>query len=191
MIIEVFVLSVLIGLIRKGRLYDLGRAPLRHLYMFVPPLAILAGVVFLGRSGGMPQPYLSAAKIVQYAALLAAIMLNLHMRQMWLAAAGTFLNLLVIAANGGFMPMSAKALRMAGLAEMLDPERTSQLIRHAIMTPETRLKPLADIIPVPGYPVTAQVASIGDVLISLALFVFVQRYMLTPALDPKENANSE
>lgn len=191
MIIEAFTLSILIGFIRKGRLHNLGQAPLRCVYVFVLP--ILAGVmaVVFARAGPAWQPYVRAANIVQYATILTAVALNLHMRELWSAAVGIFLNILVIAANGGVMPMSARALRVAGLHQMLDPERTSRFIRHAIMTPDTRLKPLADIIPVPGFALIAQVASIGDLLISVAVFVFVQRYMLAPAADVKGKTTGE
>lgn len=193
MIIEAFTLSILIGFIRKGRLHNLGQAPLRYFYVFIIPFAILAGMMLTSLAGKNTawQPYVRAANIVQYATILAAVALNLHMRELWSAAVGTFLNLLVIAANGGVMPMSARALRVAGLHQMLDPERTSRFIRHAIMTPDTRLKPLADIIPVPGFALIAQVASIGDLLISVAVFVFVQRYMLAPAADVKGKTTGE
>jgi len=197
LIIEAFTLSILIGFIRKGRLYNLGRAPLRYFYVFIIPFAILAGMMLTSLAGKNTawQPYVRAANIVQYATILTAVALNLHMRELWSAAVGTFLNLLVIAANGGVMPMSAKALRVAGLTQLLDPERTSRFIRHAIIAPDTRLKLLTDIIPVPvpvpGFRFISQVASIGDLLISVAVFVFVQRYMLAPAADVKGKTTGE
>jgi len=190
LVIEAFVLSILIGFARRGRLHNLGRAPLRYVYMFVPPFAILAGAEAIGFAKAVQawQPYLMAANIIQYVTLLAAIALNFHIREMWLAGIGTFLNFLAIAANGGMMPMSTRALQIAGIRELLDPERISQFVRHAIMAPETRLKLLADVIPVPGFSIiiTPQVASIGDLLVAVAVFLFIQRYMLAPAADLKE-----
>jgi len=190
LVVEAFVLSILIGFARRGRLHNLGQAPLRHVYMFILPFAILAGVMAIGfaKAGQAWQPYLMVANVVQYVTLLAAIALNSHIREMWFAGIGTFLNFLAIAANGGMMPMSTRALQIAGLPELLDPESTSQFVRHAIMAPDTRLKLLADVIPVPGFSIiTPQVASIGDLLVAVAVFLFVQRYMLAPAADLKEN----
>jgi hypothetical protein len=177
---------MLIGFIRRGRLGNLGRAPLRHFYLFVLPFATFALAYAASRATGGDSyvTYIRAANIVQYLILLTAIGLNLHLYGMWLAGIGTFLNFLVLAVNGGVMPVSMKALQAARLTYLLEGEHS--FIRHAIMTPETRLKAIADIIPVPGYGfIMPQVASIGDLLIAVAVFILIQRYMCVPASDAK------
>ena len=194
MIIEAFILSVLVGFARRGSLRNLGQIPVRHLYLFVLSLVVFVGMYALAGTsgGGASMQYVRAANIIQYAILLAAIGLNRHIRGMWLVGAGTFLNFLAVAANGGVMPTSATALRTVGMTEMLSPDRTAQFVRHVIMAPEARLKLISNLIPVPGLGfVLPQVVSIGDIVIAVALFVIIQLYMCGPATDVREQAARE
>lgn len=78
------------------------------------------------------------------------------------------------------MPVSARALQVAGYEEMLRPEVVSKFVRHSIMSSSTHLKLIADIIPVPKLLILPpQVLSIGDALVAIAVFIFVQRYMVS------------
>lgn len=183
MIADALLLSILIGLIRRGRIRGLASIPLRCVILFILPFLILAAVYAARSFGGESlSPYMRAANVVEYVVLLAAIALNLHIREMWIAGAGAFMNFLVVAANGGMMPISEKAIQMAGMTQMIEDCRAGSFVRHVIMSPETRLKPLADIIPKPGFAfVMPEVASIGDVLLAIGIFVLVQRYMMRPA----------
>lgn len=142
----------------------------------------MTAVEMLGVSkhGGPLRLVIRSANIVQYVVLLAAIAANFHMREMWLAGFGTFLNALVVAVNGGAMPVSARALRAAGYEELLRPEVVSKFVRHSIMSSSTHLKLFADIIPIPKLLILPpQVLSIGDALVAVAVFIFVQRYMVS------------
>lgn len=183
MIVEAFVLSIVVGLIRKGSLRNLGRIPLRHFYLFCVPFLVFAVVSTIAVSTGHKSlmPYIHLADIGQYVILLAAIILNLHVWEMWLVGSGTLANSIVLTANGGAMPVSMHALKSTGLAGALG----SQPVRHALMTPQTHLKWLADVIPVRTFsPFLSQVMSVGDVLISIGLFILVQHYICLPAKEP-------
>ena len=189
MILESFVLSTAVGFVRKGSLRNLSGIPLRHFYLFVLPFVLFASVLAAGPARGTLSilPYVKVISIAQYVILLAAIALNVHIREMWVVGAGTFLNFASLAANGGVMPVGTTALRIAGLTQLLNSESA----RHVIMTPETRLKWLADIIPVPTFsPLLSQVISIGDLVIAVGIFLLVQRYMCRPATDVKERTAS-
>ena len=81
---------------------------------------------------------------------------------------------------GGVMPISESAARAAGLWALLDPAENTKLIRHVIMTPETRLRLLTDFIPIP-VPYIRAVLSIGDVVLAIGIFVLIQRFMVKPS----------
>jgi hypothetical protein len=86
-----------------------------------------------------------------------------------LAALAVGLNLLVVLANGGFMPQSPEArLAVRGIALIADGA-PAQLRNVVPSDPETRLAWLTDVIPQPTWLPTANVVSIGDVVLSLAL----------------------
>jgi Family of unknown function (DUF5317) len=93
-----------------------------------------------------------------------------------LAALGVGLNLLVVVANGGFMPQSADA-RVAARGESPAITQSSEpRLRNIVpMTDQTQLSLLGDVIPEPSWLPNANVISIGDVLLGsgLAWWAFV------------------
>ncbi|MHB0913623.1 MAG: DUF5317 domain-containing protein [Armatimonadota bacterium] len=189
MTLEALILSIIIGLLRGGRLTNLGRIPIRHDWLLTIPAAIFlaACTTTLTHTTAKFMPYIQVANIVQYVVLIIAIVLNLHIRELWFVLIGAFSNFLAMVTNGGLMPMTASALKAAKM-EQLIKTATSSASRHSIAGPETHLKWLVDIIPVPPpsflphrISMTLQeVASVGDVLVAIAVFVLVQRYMCRP-----------
>jgi hypothetical protein len=113
--------------------------------------------------------------------LLLAVALNRDLPGMTLLGLGLSLNLLVIAANGGLMPLSVEAARRAGLFDVITALETIGRYRHVTLMDEgTRLWFLGDTI-VLAYPLpSAQVFSPGDILVALGAFIFLQWAMLGP-----------
>jgi hypothetical protein len=108
------------------------------------------------------------------AALLAVLVRNLTidraMRGAWLVAAvGVGLNLLVVAANGGFMPQSEEARLATRGTPQTQSQAGTQLRNVVPMNPETRLNWLGDVIPEPAWLPRTNVISVGDVLLGLGL----------------------
>ena len=88
----------------------------------------------------------------------------------WIVAAlGVALNMLVVSANGGYMPQSVDARAVAGRTKDRPAEQMAQLTNVHPMTPESRLPFLGDIIPEPAWMPMANVISVGDVLLSLGI----------------------
>ncbi len=86
-----------------------------------------------------------------------------------LAALGILLNILVVTANGGYMPQSPEARLTARGIPLVAEGAPARLLNVAPMTPSSCLTVLADIIAQPRWLPTANVISIGDVLLSVAL----------------------
>jgi hypothetical protein len=86
------------------------------------------------------------------------------------AAMGVGLNLLVVVANGGFMPQSAEArMTTRGAPEAITQFNEPQLRNVVPMSPETRLNLLGDVIPEPAWLPRTNVISIGDLLLASGL----------------------
>ena len=92
---------------------------------------------------------------------------------MAIAFVGVLSNATVILVNGGYMPIWEPSLLAAGLTPadvtntlhvLLPPPIDGDFLRH--------LGPLADIVPIP-IPLVPNVASLGDVVISLGLSFFL------------------
>lgn len=79
-------------------------------------------------------------------------------------AVGAALNVLAITTNGGVMPASASAVRIAGIAERAGFDNSA-----AVAHPHLGF--LGDVIPVPGPWPIGNVLSIGDLIICIGAFI--------------------
>jgi hypothetical protein len=162
-----------LGLSRwRGHSY---RSPtLNHLWLvflgFLPQLF----VIYLGNRFASVPDWLAAISILTSQLLLLVFAgLNRRLPGMWVLIAGLILNLAVMAANGGFMPINPDtAERIVGAERIASFELGSRFGYKDILLPakETRLEWLADrFLPPVWFPY--QVAfSLGDVLIAMGAF---------------------
>lgn len=174
--VEAAVLSIIVGLVRKGRIANLGRIPFRGAYAFTIPLALFAVATILTyhtRNEDLIRVVVRTMNILLYVVLLGLVALNLHIREMKLIGVGAFLNFLALTANGGAMPVSRWAAKTAG---MLDYLQRTDTARHIVTTDGARLWPLTDLIPIPTARL-ATVLSIGDVILAIGIFLLIQRFM--------------
>jgi hypothetical protein len=96
---------------------------------------------------------------------------------MALIATGFVLNALVVTANGG-MPVSLTAAESAGL-QITDHMREDK--KHVLLTHDSRLSFLADVIPLPmPGGVGANVLSAGDLVLATGIGVLVCNGMVRP-----------
>jgi len=178
---EALVLSFIVALIRGGSVSRLAATPLRRTWLIIAP-GLLLILLYLAKPLGVPHAAVAARhfQLVAYAFILAALCWNLRLPGIAFVASGTGLNFLVTLLNRGDMPVSLPAARAAGmheLARMLVSNK--DLVRHVLMSDHTRLNFLADIIPAPRPPFPFPgVMSVGDIMASIGLFVFVQYAMV-------------
>jgi hypothetical protein len=96
---------------------------------------------------------------------------------MWVIGAGLAANWIVMAANGGHMPVTYEALVAAGRAHLVESTMPGTLVfgTKDILLPlaETQLWPLSDIFVIPPpFPIPS-VFSLGDALLALGMFRLV------------------
>jgi len=178
------ILSLIVGLLRGGSLPRLGQLHIRHAYLVFLGLALQ--LFIFSPLGAHWERWMGYLYLASLALLLLAVVLNRDLRGLRLLGLGLLLNLLVIAANGGLMPISLEAVRQAGLFDVVAALQTTDRYRHvALMDEGTRLRFLGDTI-VLSYPLpSAQVFSHGDILVALGAFIFLQWAMLGPNWLPR------
>lgn len=129
-------------------------AVLLQVILFVPP----------GRPLGPATPILY---VLSCLAVLACVLRNARIPGLLVVALGGLSNLAAITANGGLMPVSPEAARVAGhLSETGHAVNTMEMSNPA-------LAPLTDVLAVPPPLPFANVYSVGDVLIVLGLLLTV------------------
>lgn len=99
-------------------------------------------------------------------------------------------NLVAMAANGGYMPVTPEALARAGLSQLAAQGSVGSPILGAkdilLLREETRLWWLSDILVVPGPAPLRAILSVGDVLLALGVVILLQGVLV-----PGKRANSE
>lgn len=158
----VVVVALAVGRLAGGRLAGLARLPARSRWLALGALAAQVGLAVADR----PSVLLTATAAGLATAFL---LLNRRLPGLPLVTVGLVANLVVVAANGA-MPVSLYAAARAGapvaaLAAGTDPN-------HVPAGPGTRLRVLADVIPV-ALPGAGEVASAGDLLVAAGMAEFL------------------
>jgi len=171
-------LGILIGYLRGGRLSRLAEVELRGAWLILLALFIQLLIFPIGGRAPWVPWGTQALHLLSYGLLLGFVFLN---RREWGIVAmgvGMALNLLVIVANGGYMPTRPELLRAAGLIEAAEKlEQMGTYANNVLMGPKTRLNFLGDLFYVPAGVPLANVFSVGDAILALGLLIFLQAKM--------------
>ena len=147
----------------------LGGKPSRiaELRLRAQPLVLVAlggQVLLFSRLGaGLPEDLVGPLHLATYALLIAFATANIRVRPLALVLLGLVFNAVAIAANGGRMPVSERALAGLGI-DRFDGN---------VSTEAHRLEILGDVFVLPRQLPLANVFSVGDVLIGLGAIALV------------------
>lgn len=104
-----------------------------------------------------------------YGSLLAFVWLNRRLKGFGFAGLGLILNACVVLINNGYMPVDGEALRHFGFLETYDTLKQMNVFGHNLMTDQTKLAYLGDVIHIkPPYPMPKSI-SFGDVILGLGI----------------------
>lgn len=181
MVFDGIILGLFVGLIRGGLRHGLqqfSRIRLKGGFIF-PILLVVQLLIFRFQEN---YDWLAGASsyvfMLIYLFGMLFLWLNREQKGFRSILAGVFLNFLVMAVNGGRMPVSIQAVEA-----VLDPYYVELLrsgttvTKHYLMDASTRLAFLGDIIPLsPPYP-RRQVISIGDIIMNVGIFMYIVNLM--------------
>lgn len=178
-------LALVIGLATGGSLEQLSKLDLRY--------GILAIAAVLLQSLVMYVPWLlepaqrtmaGGLMIASHVLLLVFVWLNKEIPGMILAGSGLALNLLVIVANGGFMPISAETLQRMGFAQAPILELGDRIAgsKDIVLAQETtKLWFLSDVLLTPRRLPWVFAFSVGDIVLSVGILRLVLSGMRKPS----------
>ncbi len=177
-------IGILLGYLRGGRLGNLSRLELRGIWLILLALIVQVLIFPIG-SGG---PIVSLGKsgtaylhLASYGLLTTFVWLNRREWGIVIMGVGMLLNVIVISANGGYMPAYPELLEAAGSVEAAQRLQEAGVYANNICIGcegiTTRLTILGDVMATPAWVPLANVFSWGDVLLMLGLILFLQAKM--------------
>ena len=177
--VYIIIISILIGLVRKGKLSNLSQISLKRIELLILACLIQGGLVFFGaRKIKFVLDYSSYAMIFSYIVLILAVWYNKELKGMKIIALGIIFNFAVIVANGGHMPVLLSSLYRVGLNDFALILKEGSYVTHTLITEKTLCAFLADVIPLsPPFP-DPSVVSVGDFLMFFGVFSLIQNAML-------------
>lgn len=177
MVFDGIIISFIVGFLRKGNLRALAQLKLKWGWIF-PLLLVVELAVFMFQNDNKFLGQISGyIYIIVYVLGLLFLLMNRKNPGFILILIGVFLNFLVMVLNGGRMPVSVEA------AAVLDPGyiealKESLYAKHMMLTSSSHLGFLGDVIPISApYPRT-QIISIGDIIMNIGIFFFIQYLMV-------------
>lgn len=173
MIGDALIASVCISLLAGGRLANLANVQLRAAWLVFGAVVVQYGGQWVfDRGATLIGAWGPALYLLSFCALLSFIWINRHLPGFLLIGAGILGNVLVIAANGGHMPVSLDALRQAGLGHLVEPLQSGAVFTHTAMGPENHLRWLGDLFALQRPYPRPKVLSVGDIILALGMFYF-------------------
>ena len=174
MLFEGVLVALLIGLLAGGRMRNIDYIDLRAPWLLIAAFPIQAAVVKIPADRA---PWLAPVApllvVVSYLVLLYALARNWHLWGFRIALLGIALNFLVVVTNGGLMPTSVAAVRAVQAGELADQLESGRYGKNAVLTADTRLPFLADVLPLAWPYPRPCVISVGDIFITLGLSLFI------------------
>lgn len=181
MLLEALFLGIIVGKLRGGKFIRLG-----HLAIKVPYLAYTAFILWLVTSIMITRghdffiQYRMYLYICSFGFLFLGLFFNLHHRPAWLILIGSILNFAAITLNSGSMPVDLSVLQNSGLNNMLT-SINSGVLPNYISIEEARSFTvyLGKYIGLPAWYPLRDVLSIGDIFVSIGLFLLIESMMVS------------
>lgn len=189
------VVSIILAVMRGGTFIALTRVPVRWGVLAVAAFATQAVFIYqqptqraAGTWGWQEMVFLASHLL-----LLAVVWANRRLAGMPLIGLGLLLNLLVMTANGGWMPITPEAVMQVGHTGLVPSLETGTRVYSSktIILPaeQTRLRFLSDIFVLARpFPIPT-VFSVGDVILSIGVLILIQNAMLGRLATPVGKAS--
>lgn len=181
MFIEAIVLGFIVAIFRKGKIRNIQNLHINGWYLFLAAGLIQVSISWLKGKNQLLGPeffdrYFVYVHLLTYLLMIVGVILNIKKNFMKFILIGLVLNFIVIFANGGKMPVSFKNVK--GYENSTEDILDKSDIKHALATENTKFIYLADVIVLPKpYPL-ARIISIGDIFLTIGVFLFFQESMV-------------
>lgn len=180
MLIEIFIISVLIAFFRGGKLNNLTYVRIKGIgFMIFGQMIYSISIRYIANTNNEISRFLfsnfTIIIIISFGLILCGLYKNKNISGIKMSMIGIALNLIPTIANGGRMPVSKNALLKLNMIDQLKIMQEDIVITHTLITNSTKFKFLSDTIPVKYF--LPKVISIGDIVLSIGIFLMIQKFM--------------
>lgn len=174
----IVVISIVIAVIINKGLRDIEHKKVEQFYLILLGFAIQL-VIFNEKFSYSKLNFLTPILyIYSLFILLIFMVLNLQHKGIKIAGIGFLSNLAVIVSNGGYMPQNLLKLKLIGEQEKVELlKQFGHFYNGIVMSPNTHLNFLGDIIVIPKLKFLMGVYSIGDVVITIGITLFIFEFL--------------
>jgi hypothetical protein len=178
--IEAIIAGIILGRLRSGSISALENIKFKGWKILIILLLMDMGLrlYIINSSSNLGEilfNYYPVFSIIFYLITIIILDLNKNLKHLRIIQSGYVLNLLPMLINGGKMPVLESALDSIDKLNEIDLLKSNVLLTHKLVDETTRFKFLADNIPFPYF--FPKVISIGDVILSIGLVLFISHYM--------------
>lgn len=190
------IVSILVSLVRGGRFRWLAQVSFRLGWLAILAFALQWSIIYapLPRTEGLLGPR-TLQLMATYVLVAVVVIVNRRVPGLPLIGIGLGLNLLVMLANGGFMPVTMEAVERAGLTHLAlgaEPGARLMATKDIILPIEaTRLWVLSDIFVIPAALPFSTVFSPGDIFLAAGVFVLFQCAMRPQGTSERQDEQIE
>lgn len=182
MVIETIILSFLFGKLMGGKIRNIGNLYIKGWYLFVVSFSVeIISLLIVSKTNGNFSDVIEKnffyIHIFIYVLLIIGLIMNFNETGFKITLLGAILNFLPLLLNNGRMPVAINSLKASKSYIQLSLLEEGRIMTHILANESTKLAFLGDIIPISKPYPFPKVISIGDILISLGLFILIQSNM--------------
>ncbi|MCT4592711.1 MAG: DUF5317 domain-containing protein [Anaeromicrobium sp.] len=178
MFLEGITLGVIIGKLRGGRLWSIGRIKMKMWPLIIVALLIQFLSMFIG-SYSWSSHIVPYAYIVSLGLILVFLIFNFHKKSLWIIFAGIFLNMLALILHKNAMPIAMDLVKNTNYGQSISEINNNNLINYISFEKiEGFSKYLGRFIFIKRPYICPSIMSIGDILVSIGVLVFTQSQMM-------------
>jgi len=172
MFIEIVIIGLLIGGFTGGRFANLMDMNIRAWYLILVSLILSLLPIFtrgLDLVGNLDVYLLFASMVL----MLIVVLANLDKKGTWLILVGGIYNLLIMSFNSFKMPVSMSNLEKAGLTSLIEGINDGSIVNYVAAETTGAITFFTKFIAIPKPYPFPKILSIGDLVMSVGLLIFI------------------
>ncbi|TMU83468.1 hypothetical protein FGG79_19875 [Bacillus sp. BHET2] len=177
MVFDGILIAILIGFIRGGSFKSFADIRFKMGWIFPVLLVFQLTIFYFQNKVEWVGEISNLSFMAVYVIGLTFLWVNRHHPHFIVIFTGVLLNFFVMAINGGRMPVSMDAAAVID-PQYLEATKNALYAKHTLVTESTKLAYLGDIIPLSAPYPREQAIRIGDVVMNIGVFLFIQSVMV-------------